>query len=57
MENRIPVKVLPVPKPYSTECGMCLEILTEYNEKLSDFAGEKGMEIRIISCLNQDLQD
>lgn len=57
VQSKLAVRVIPVPKPYSTECGLCLEISRANSEKLSDFARESGMEIRIINCLNQDLQD
>ena len=43
VENGLPVKVIPVPKPYSTECGMCLEITTETLEKLERYAEQNGM--------------
>jgi hypothetical protein len=41
--NNIPVKVIPVPKPYSTECGMCLEMDGEDGERLEQFAKESSM--------------
>lgn len=43
VENKIQVKVLPVPKPYSTECGMCLEVTKEAGDKLEIFAKENGL--------------
>lgn len=47
-ENNLAVKVIPVPKPYSTECGMCLELDQTDRERLEKFAKEKGFEPRII---------
>ena len=48
MENSLPVKVIPVPKPYSTECGMCLETTKETAEKLEKYAEENGMRTQRI---------
>lgn len=45
VENKLDVRVIPVPKPYSTECGMCLETTKETGDKLEIFAGEKGMVV------------
>ena len=57
MKSKMEVRVIPVPKPYSTECGLCLEISTANSEKLVDFVRESGMEIRIINSQNKDSQD
>jgi hypothetical protein len=46
VDNGIEVRVLPVPRPYSTECGMCLEISLENGDKLAQFASDKGMTVR-----------
>lgn len=46
VENSIDVRVIPVPGPYSTECGMCLEINRENGEQLAHFAADNGMIIR-----------
>lgn len=48
VDNKLNVRVIPVPKPYSSECGMCLEVTEEDGERLAQFAGSKGMVIRII---------
>lgn len=48
VDNKLPVKVIPVPKPHSTECGMCLEINKEEEERMERFARENGFETRII---------
>ena len=48
MDNKLNVKVIPVPKPYSSECGMCLMVSEEDMEKLERFANSEGMIIRII---------
>jgi hypothetical protein len=48
VKNKLDVKVIPVPRPYSTECGMCLEISKEEGNKLKIFADENGMETRRI---------
>lgn len=48
VDNKLPVKVIPVPKPFSTECGMCLETTKENVERLEIFAKEKGLTTRII---------
>ncbi len=42
-ENSLPVKVIPVPKPWSSECGMCLETTKDDADKLELFAEEQGM--------------
>jgi len=57
VRTKMEVRVIPVPKPYSTECGLCLEISIANSEKLAEFARESGMEIRIINSQNQDSQD
>lgn len=46
VDNSLPVKVIPVPKPWSTECGMCLETTGEIAEKLEQYAEENGMRTR-----------
>ncbi len=48
VDNKLPVKVIPVPKPHSTECGMCLEINKEELERMEMFARENGFTARII---------
>lgn len=48
VDNKLPVKVIPVPKPFSTECGMCLEISKEDEERMEVFAKEKGLITKII---------
>lgn len=46
VDSRIAVRVLPVPRPYSTECGMCLEINVEDGNKLEKFASDNGMAVQ-----------
>lgn len=46
-DNKLNVKVIPVPKPYSSECGMCLEVTKEDGEKLERYADSKGMITQI----------
>jgi len=48
MENKLPVKVIPVPKPYSSECGMCLEMTSLDGDQLAAFVKGKGMITRRI---------
>ena len=48
VDNKLPVRVIPVPKPFSTECGICLETTKENEERLEIFAKEKGLTTRII---------
>jgi len=43
VENKLEVKVIPVPRPYSTECGMCLEVSAEDGDMLQQFASDQGM--------------
>lgn len=43
LDNKVDVRVIPVPRPYSTECGMCLEISREDGNLLAVFAAESGM--------------
>jgi hypothetical protein len=43
VENKLDVKVIPVPRPYSTECGMCLEVSSEDGDMLQQFASDQGM--------------
>ncbi len=45
IENSVDVKVIPVPRPYSSECGMCLEISKEQGDKLEKFTKQSGMSI------------
>jgi hypothetical protein len=45
IENSVDVKVIPVPRPYSSECGMCLEINKEQGDKLEKFTKQSGMSI------------
>jgi len=47
MDNNLNVKVIPVPKPYSSECGMCLVVTREDGAKLERFANGNGMIARI----------
>jgi len=49
VENKLDVKVIPVPRPYSTECGMCLETNHQDGAKLEIFAKGKGMRTQRIS--------
>jgi hypothetical protein len=52
VENKMEVKVIPVPKPYSTECGMCIELNKEDADRLEVFAEESGMVARRITASN-----
>lgn len=47
-ENKLDVKVIPVPRPYSTECGMCLEVGREDGDRLDFFAKGQGYIINRI---------
>ena len=49
LKNRVQVKVIPVPKPYSTECGLCLETGREGADRLEVFARESGMEVERVA--------
>jgi hypothetical protein len=49
VKSKIEVKVIPVPKPYSTECGLCLELCGDHCERLELFAKESGMEVQRIN--------
>jgi hypothetical protein len=51
-ENKLPVKVIPVPKPHSSECGMCLEMDQVAGDQLAVFAHERGMVTQRISPFN-----
>lgn len=48
VKSKIEVKVIPVPKPYSTECGLCLELCGDNCERLVLFAKESGMMVQRI---------
>ncbi len=48
VENKLEVKVIPVPKPYSSECGMCLETSKEAGDILATFAEEQGLTTKRI---------
>ena len=48
LDNKLNVKVIPVPKSYSSECGMCLVINKEDGDELERFANGNGMNTRII---------
>ena len=48
VKNKIQLRVIPVPKPYSTECGLCLELDRADGERLEHFAVENGMVINRI---------
>ena len=52
VDNRLDVRVIPVPQPYSTECGMCLEMNRKDGDKLAFFAKEQGLTTRRISGLS-----
>lgn len=52
VENKLEVKVIPVPRPYSTECGMCLETTKDNADKLEEFAMESGMITQRIPTTN-----
>ena len=41
--SKIQVRVIPVPKPYSTECGLCLELNREDADRLEVYAEASGM--------------
>ncbi|MEI6274576.1 MAG: DUF3343 domain-containing protein [Prolixibacteraceae bacterium] len=49
LENSLEVKVIPVPRPYSTECGMCLETTMTEGDQLAIFVQEQGLIVRRIS--------
>jgi len=49
VENRLDVKVIPMPRLYSTECGMCLEMNRKDGDKLEMYTNENGMKTRRIS--------
>ncbi len=49
VENKLDVKVIPVPRPYSTECGMCLETNKVDGDKLEMYVNGKGMQTQRIS--------
>jgi len=51
-DNNLPVKVIPVPKPWSSECGMCLETTKDNADQLEEFAMESGMITRRIPTTN-----
>ena len=51
MKNKIQVRVIPVPKPYSTECGLCLELDGADGDRLEQFAVENGMWIQRIQSV------
>lgn len=42
-DQQLPAKVIPVPKPWSSECGMCLETTRENADRLERFAVEQGI--------------
>ncbi|MCE1197390.1 MAG: DUF3343 domain-containing protein [Marinilabiliales bacterium] len=48
-EQRLDVRVKPVPRPYSSECGMCLSIGSQEGDRLEAFTRSRGMEIRRIA--------
>lgn len=48
LKNKVQVKVIPVPKPHSTECGLCLETSGEGADRLERFAKESGMVVERI---------
>lgn len=48
VKNKIQVRVIPVPKPYSTECGLCLELDRANGDRLEQFAVENEMVINRI---------
>jgi hypothetical protein len=43
VENKLEVKVIPVPRPYSSECGMCLEVSLKNGDRLQKYAEEQAM--------------
>lgn len=45
IENKVEVKVIPVPRPYSSECGMCLEINKDQGDSLEIFTRQSGMSV------------
>ena len=49
VENRLYVKVIPVPRTYSSECGMCLEMNRKDGDKLEIYTNENGMKTQRIS--------
>ncbi len=51
VKNKILVRVIPVPKPYSTECGLCLELDGADGDRLEQFAVENGMGIQRIQSV------
>jgi hypothetical protein len=42
-KNGIEVKVIPVPREYSSECGMCLELSTFNGDSLHTFLTQKDI--------------
>jgi hypothetical protein len=49
VDNKLDVKVIPVPTPYSTECGMCLETNEKDGDQLENYANGSGMKTQRIS--------
>jgi hypothetical protein len=49
VENGLDVKVMPVPRAYSSECGMCLEMNSKDGDKLEMHTNENGMKTQRIS--------
>ncbi len=48
VDNKLEAKVIPVPRPYSSECGMCLEVAKEVGDKLELFATVRGFSTKRI---------
>jgi len=51
-DQQLPVKVIPVPKPWSSECGMCLEMTRMDGDRLTAFVNEQGMVTQRIFPFN-----
>jgi hypothetical protein len=47
--HQLPVKVIPVPKPWSSECGMCLEMNQKDGNLLVPFLNEQGIVAQRLS--------
>lgn len=45
-ERGIPNKLIPVPRRISSDCGVCVRVLSEYEDMLVEIVNQSGIEIQ-----------
>lgn len=46
-DNSLETRVIPVPKHISSECGMCLKLLTQQSERVKEIIEKNNIKVTI----------